>query len=123
MKSLLFALILSASTFAHAAPIPFDHDNYCKDDVYNYVASRFGPETQITKIFKVSGTSGMTYYYYFQVDACDGDIIAAFTGEGWQCAHPQHGQRVQFLNHVYTLSESCNQFIPYDEYPDLYPNR
>lgn len=122
MKSLLFALILSASTFAHAAPIPFDHDNYCKDDVYNYVASRFGPETQITKIFKVSGTSGMTYYYYFQVDACDGDIIAAFTGEGWQCTTAQHGtQRTQFLNYVYTLSESCHQYIHGDDRIDLYP--
>ncbi len=122
MRGLLIAICFAISFSAYAKRIPAIDNNYCKDDVYNYVAYRFGPETQIIKMFRISGSSGMTHYIYFQVDACEGDIIAAFTGEGWQCTTAQHGtQRTQFLNYVYTLSESCHQYIHGDDRIDLYP--
>ncbi len=122
MKALwLSILFLISGLSAHADRIPAYNDDYCVDDVIHYVEMRFGTEAQITKLFHVNGSITLTHYFYFHVDRCEGDIIAVYRGEGWQCVHPQYGKRVQFLNHVYTLSESCKQFIPYDEYPDLYP--
>lgn len=122
MKFWLFAFLFAMSTAAWASgPLPIEHENYCRDDVYNYVAFRFGPEVQITKIFHISGPIGMTHMYYFQVDVCEGDIIAVFHGEGWQCVEAQYGRRVQLLTRVYTLSTSCRRFMPFEEFPDLYP--
>ena len=120
MKGLLFSVLLTASAIANASAIPAIDGNYCKDDVFNYVAMRFGPETQITKSFKVNGSGVITHYIWFQVDACEGDIVAVFRGEGWQCSSPQYGSRTQLLTYVYARSESCKQFIPGDDYTDLY---
>lgn len=120
MKQLIVLLFLFTSFSAHTKPIERVDENYCIDDVYNYVMMRFGPEVQITKLFHVRGPIGMTHHIYFQVDACEGDIIATFHGEGWQCITAQYGKRVQLLTRVYTLAESCHVYIPEEEFPDLY---
>lgn len=120
MKGLLFSLLLTVPAFANASALPAIDNNYCRDDVYNYVALRFGPDTQITKQFRIGGNGTITHYIWFQVDACEGDIVAVFRGEGWQCTCAQYGSRIQLLTYVYARSESCKQWIPSDDFTDLY---
>lgn len=120
MNGLLFSVLFTISAIANASAIPAIDGNYCKDDVYNYVAMRFGTKTQITKMFRINGSGVITHYIWFQVDACQGDIVAVFRGEGWQCSSAQYGTRIQLLTYVYAHSESCQQFIPEDDYTELY---
>jgi len=119
MKGLLFS-ILFATSIANAQSIPVESGDYCKDDIANYVALRFGPETKITKMFHIGGSGVITHYYWYQVDACEGDIVGVFRGEGWQCQSAQYGSRTQLLTYTYARSESCRQFIPGDDFVDLY---
>lgn len=122
MKALIVFLLFSctASALTQNDVLTSVRGNYCQDEVLRFVAKRFGPEVQITKIFHVLAIGGMTQYVFFQLNICDGDFTASFRGDMWQCINPQTGDRTQFLNQVFTWSESCREVFPENEYPLIF---
>lgn len=121
---ILFKLImlLSMKRVASASPISARNGNYCIDDIYRYMDQKFQAANRITKQFRISGSTGMTWYYYVVVDFCSGNFVMDMNEkESSICTNPQYGSRTQTFDRVYATG-SCRAYLPEDDFPTLvYP--
>lgn len=124
MKSSIFLVLFlfscSAVALTQSEVINSIKGNYCQDEVRRFVAKRFGPEVEVTKIFHILAIGGMTHYVYFQLNICDALFGASFRGDMWQCINPQAHARTQFMIQVFLLSGECRRFFPQNEYPLIF---
>lgn len=122
MGILFNLMILLSMKRASATPIAARNDNYCIDDIYRYMDQKFQAANHITKQFRVSGTTGVTWYFYVVVDFCKGNFVMDMdTHESSICTNPQYGSRTQTFRRVYAIGD-CQDYLPEDDFPTLvYP--
>ncbi len=122
MGILFKLLMLMCFKRASASPISARNDNYCIDDIYRYMDQKFQAANHITKQFKISGSTGMTWYYYVVVDFCSGNFVMDMNEKDSSiCTNPQYGARTQTFDRVFATG-GCANYLPEDDFPTLaYP--